>query len=206
VDAIESKTAAPAGDNSRLILVRASDLKADAYFRWHPTPCNSYWGGTPTRDGRKVPGLEYYLGTFSRDQAEASVVAKVAGGDWKTEATNDGKGGVGRFVNGHKFSFGKARPFTTHGRPGTVFAVAHNAFGQDRRIVAIDLDGKPHPAESYSVGSDGDPRWVIDLIDAEIPLPPDQIREYQVQLRPFERAEIRGVALNPRPDRRGADR
>jgi hypothetical protein len=103
------------------------------------------------------------------------------------------------FVNGHKFSFGKARPLTTHGRSMTVFSVAHNFFGQDRRLVAIDRDGRPHPADSYSVGSDGDERWVIDLIDAEFSLPPDQIREYQVQFRPIEEAEIKAIALNPRP-------
>ena len=81
----------------------------------------------------------------------------------------------------------------------TVFAVAHNFFEQDRRIVAIDRDGKAHPAVRYSAGSDGDKKWVIDIIDAEFPLPPDQIKEYQVQFRPFELAEIKDIALNPRP-------
>jgi hypothetical protein len=80
----------------------------------------------------------------------------------------------------------------------TVFAVAHNFFGQDRRIVAIDGDGKAHPAVRYSAGSDGDEKWVIDLIDAELPLAPDQIKEYQVQFRPFELAEIKEIAANPR--------
>ena len=80
----------------------------------------------------------------------------------------------------------------------TAFAVAHNFFGQDRRIVAVDRDGKRIPPSIYSAGSDGDPRWVIDLIDAEFDLPPDQIKEYQVQFRPFELAEIKDIALNPR--------
>ena len=109
------------------------------------------------------------------------------------------------FVNGHKFSFGKARPYTAYGRSMTVFAVAHNFFGQDRRLVAVDRDGKSHPAVSYSIGSDGDKKWVIDLIDAEFSLPPDQIREYQVQFRPFEEAEIKDIALNPRLAGPGAD-
>ena len=30
-------------------------------------------------------------------------------------------------------------------------------------------------------------------------LPPDQIKEFQVQFRPFEEAEIKGIALDPRP-------
>ena len=100
--------------------------------------------------------------------------------------SNDGKGGTGMFVNGHKFSFGKARPLAAHGRSMTVFAVAHNFFGQDRRFVAVDRDGKPHAAVQYSAGSDGDKKWVIDLIDAEFDLPPDQIKEFQVQFRPID--------------------
>ena len=50
------------------------------------------------------------------------------------------------FVNGHKFCFGKARPYQAYGRSMTAFAVAHNFLGQDRRLVAIDRDGKSHPA------------------------------------------------------------
>ena len=34
----------------------------------------------------------------------------------------------------------------------TVFAVAHNFFGQDRRLVAVDHDGKPHPADPTRPG------------------------------------------------------
>jgi RNA polymerase sigma factor (sigma-70 family) len=124
---------------------------------------------------------------------------EVAAGAWKTEVTNDGRGGVGLFSNGHKFTFGKLRPYTAYGRSMTVFAVAHNYFGQDRRIVAVDRDGNPHPAFWNAIGSDGDKRWVIDLIDAEFSLPPEQIREFQVQFRPFEEAEIRDIALYPNP-------
>jgi len=130
--------------------------------------------------------------------ATASLLIGVAAGPWKTEVSNDGRGGTGTFVNGHKFSFGEARPYTAHGRPMTVFAVAHNFFGQDRRLVAVDRDGKAHLAVHYSAGSDGDPKWVIDIIDGEFALPPDQIQEYQVQFRPFELAEIKDIALNTR--------
>ena len=39
---------------------------------------------------------------------------------------------------------------------------------------------------------------MIDLIDAEFDVPPDQITEFQVQFRPFEETLIADVALNPR--------
>lgn len=197
VDAIEPRTTAHEGEVARVVLVRAAGVKRDDLFRWHPTRSASYWGGRPTKGGREVPGLEYYEATFPRDTARCEVRAGVAAGPWKTEVSNDGGGGVGQFVNGHKFSFGKARPYTGHGRAMTVFSVAHNFFGQDRRLVAIDRDGTPHPADSYSAGSDGDKRWVIDLIDGEFPLPPERIREYQVQFRPIEEVEIKDIALDP---------
>ena len=199
VDTIQPKTDAREGEVARVILVRASGVKRVDMFRWNPTLSASYWGGRPEKDGQDVPGLEYYEATFPRDRADCGVRAKVAAGAWKTEVSNDGRGGTGMFVNGHKFSFGKARPLSAYGRSMTVFSVAHNFFGQDRRLVAIDRDGKAHAAVSYSLGSDGDKRWVIDLIDAEFSLPPEQIREYQVQFRPIEEAEIGAIALNPRP-------
>jgi hypothetical protein len=191
---------------ARVILLRVSGAKKDDMVRWLPTSFVSYWGGQTKKNDQDVPGLEYYEATFHRDRADCGVLAKVAAGAWKTEVSNDGGGGIGMFVNGHKFSFGKARPYTAHGRSMTVFAVAHNFFGQDRRIVAVDRDGKPHAAVSYSLGSDGDKKWVVDLIDAEFSLPPDQIREYQVQFRPVEEAEIKNIALNPRPAAPGSAR
>jgi hypothetical protein len=199
VDTIERKTHADDGELARVVLVRASGITRDDLFRWLPTPYESYWGGRPTKNGQAAPGLEYYEATFPRDRSDCTVKARVATGAWKTEVSDEGGGGRGGFVNGHKFTFGKARPYAAHGREMTVFAVAHNFLGQDRRIVAIDRAGKPHAAVHYSVGSDGDPQWMLDLIDAEFDLPPDQIREYQVQFRPIEVAAIKDIALHPRP-------
>jgi RNA polymerase sigma factor (sigma-70 family) len=198
VETIEPKTRAREGEVARVILVRTSGVRRDDMFRWLPTPIVSYWGGRPSKNGRNVPELDYYEATFRPDRADCAVRARFAGGPWTTEVSNDGRGGVGQFVNGHKFSFGKARPYSAHGRSMTVFAVAHNFFGQDRRLVAIDREGRIHPGAPSS-GSDGDPKWVVDLIDAEFPVPPDSIQEYQVQFRPIELAEIQGIALNPRP-------
>jgi RNA polymerase sigma factor (sigma-70 family) len=187
----------PSGEELRTVLVQINDLPKDAYLRWLPTFDGGSSGHSPTRGGKKVPGLEAYIVSLRRDRATCEVKVRLAAGPWKTEVSNDGAGGTGMFVNGHKFAFGKARAYEAHGRRMTVFAVAHNFFDQDRRLVAIDRNGIGHPAVSYSAGSDGDKKWVIDIIDAEFPLPPDQIKDYQVQFRPFELAEIKDIALNP---------
>ena len=196
VDTIQRQTG-EAGE-ARVILLRVSGVKPDDNFRWAPVSSLRTWGGRTTKHGQRTPELEYYEATFSRDNSDCEVAARLAVGDWKTEVSNDGRGGTGMFVNGHKFAFGKARSFKFRGLSMTVFAVAHNFFGQDRRLVAVDLAGKLRPAVHYSAGSDGDDKWVIDLIDGEFPLPPEQIKEYQVQFRPFEPAAIKGIALNPR--------
>ncbi len=198
VDTIDHKTRAHGDEEARVILVRSSGAKNDDLFRWHPTPTVSYWGGRPSKNGQNAPELDYYEATFDGNRSTCEVQARLANGAWKTEVSNNGRGGVGQFVNGHKFAFGKARSYSAYGRSMTVFAVAHNFFEQDRRIVAVDRDGKSHPAVSYSSGSDGDKKWVVDLIDAEFDLAPDQIKEYQVQFRPIELAEIKDIALHPR--------
>ncbi len=201
VDTIERQSTANVAD-ARVILLRTSGLKTDDMFRWLPTRFTSSRGGRASKNGKLAPELEYYEATFDHNLDDCEVRAKLAAGAWTTEVSDDGKGGRSMSVNGHRYSFGKARPFTAFGRSMTVLAVAHNFFGQDRRLVAVDRDGTAHPAVSYSVGFDGDKKSEIDLIDAEFDLPRDQITEFQVQFRPFEETLIKDVALNPRTKRK----
>jgi RNA polymerase sigma factor (sigma-70 family) len=202
VDTIERRISAHASGDRRVILLRTSGVRRDDLFRWHPTPPTNSWGGRPRKGGKNAPELDYYEATFEEGRSECGVQGRLADGPWKTEISNDGRGGRGTFVNGHKYAFGKARAYDSRGRSMTVFAVAHNFFGQDRRIVAVDRAGESHPAIHYSAGSDGDPRWVIDIIDGEFDLPPDQIKEFQVQFRPIELVDIKGIALRPSPGSR----
>jgi hypothetical protein len=55
--------------------------------------------------------------------------------------------------------------------------------------------GKEHPA-NYSSEVTGE---IFSMLDTEFSLPFDQIQEFRVQSRPFERAEINDIALQPRP-------
>ena len=180
-----------------MILVRSSGVKKADMFRWHPTHTDSYWGGRPAKNGRSLSELDYYEAKFEPAQANCGVQVRVASGAWKTETSTDGGGGTGNFVNGHKFCYGKARAYQAYGRSVTAIAVAHNFLGQDRRLVAVDRDGKTHTS-IYSTGSDGDPRWVLDQIDAEFDVPRDRVRQFLVQFRPYEEVEIKGIALKPR--------
>ncbi len=197
VDTVESPFSKAAGGDIRVIVVRARDLPKDAYLRWLPSGATGYTGFTPKVGGQKAPGLEAYVFSFDGSRKTGAVDIRLASGQWQTEVTTNGRGGTGMFSHGHKFVFGKARSVVSNGRARSSIAVAHNFFEQDRRIVAVDKLGKEHPAESYSVGSDGDSKWVVDLIDAEFSLPVEDIREFRVQFRPFDRATIQGIALEP---------
>jgi hypothetical protein len=122
--------------------------------------------------------------------------------------------------DGHKFYFGKARPYW-YNNGGTTIAVAHNLVDANLhlRLVAVDRQGKEHqprhyedadahtshsfvnpfgtehPAD-YSSEATGE---IFSMLDTEFSLPFDQIQEFRVQSRPFERAEINDIALQPRP-------
>jgi RNA polymerase sigma factor (sigma-70 family) len=183
-----------ADEEIRAILVRVSDLPQEATLKWMPTYDSGYAGYSPTKHGQKLAGLEAYVVSLRRDRETCEVKVKLAGGAWTTDASNDGRGGTGFIQNGHKFDWGKAREYAAHGRSMTAIAVAHNVIGRDRRLIAIDRDGETHPAV-YSSGLSGE---VLCILDAEFPLPPDRIKEYQFQSRPFENALIPGIALRPR--------
>jgi RNA polymerase sigma factor (sigma-70 family) len=196
VDRIESQLPPRQGQVKRVILLRVFGLHQGDLFRWLPTRNDMYSGSQPRQNGRLAPELEYYEATFPNDLADCGVQARIAAGDWTTEASGDGAGKSSVLSNRYQFHFGMARPHTRDGRPGTAIAVAQNIFGRERRLVAIDRDGQTHTPVSLLGGGDGGE--VLTLLDAEFLLPPDQIASYEVQSRPFERAEIKDIALNPR--------
>ena len=62
-------------------------------------------------------------------------------------------------------------------------------------IVFVNHLGGEHPANYSSRAGD----QILCMLDTEFLLPYDQIREFRFQSRPFERAEIKDIALQPRP-------
>jgi hypothetical protein len=203
------------------ILVRVKDLPEDATFKWVPTydhSCLTYLGGV-TKDGRSVPEVRAYVVSLRPDRKTGIVQIQLAAGPWKTVVSDAGKachGGVTTIKDGHKFYFGQARRHDG----GTTIAVAHNLVDVDthNRLVAIDHLGNVHPADRYAdaqaltdhsfvnpMGREHPANYaskahgeIIGMLDAEFSLPLEQIREFCVQSRPFERAEIKDIALHPR--------
>jgi hypothetical protein len=183
----------------RVILARADGLSKDATLKWMPAHDSTYFSTVPTQRGKKVPGLEVCLVAVRKDRTTGEVEVKLASDAWKTEASDPGRGGRSMVVDRHKFDFGKARAVRS-GMPRSVpsatsIAVAHNLVDSDHRLIAIDSQGNEHTAYYWTASAGG----VLGLLDAEFPLAVTKIREFQVQSRPFERAVIKNIALQPRP-------
>jgi hypothetical protein len=203
------------------ILVRVKGLPENSTLKWVPTydyECITYSGGV-TKDGRAMPELRAYIATFRRGRTNCAVRVQFAAGPWKTEVSDSGLsryGGVTVVRDGRKFYFGLARPY----KGGTTIAVAHNPvdINLHTRLVAVDLQGKESPANyyadadantahsyvnhfgrehpaNYSSEAGGE---ILSMLDTEFSLRLDQIKEFRVQSRPFERAQIKEIALNPR--------
>ncbi len=213
-----------AGEELLDILVRLKGLPENSTLKWVPTydyECITY-SGSVTKDGREMPDLRAYIATFRRGRTSCAVRIQFAASPWKTEASDMGRardGGFPIIKDGHTFYFGKLRPYQYNG--GTTIAVAHNLVDANLhlRLVAVDLEGKERPADYYADAeartahsfvnhlgrehpanySSGAGDEILSMLDTEFSLPYDGIQEFRIQSRPFERAEIKDIALQPRP-------
>ena len=136
------------------ILVRVSELPTDSTLKWVPTydhSCLTYGDRGVTKGGRLVPELRACIISVRPDRTTGSMRIQFAAGPWKTECSDGGRafnGGIPIIKDGHKFYFGKARPYQYNG--GTTLAVAHNLTDVDlhTRVVHVDGQGKEHPADN----------------------------------------------------------
>ena len=80
-------------------------------------------------------------------------------------------------------------------KKGTTLSVTHNIQDKSVRLVAVDGDGKELPAEIRSGTGVKDFQQIV----VEFDQPPEQIKEFRLQTRPYEEVEIPGIALELRP-------
>ena len=138
------------------------------------------------RDGKPLPGLSEMTALVLADAGACTVRFKVAAGPWKTIQTwGKNPGSVGGIDASYIFS----RAIAT--KNGTTLSVTHNIQDKPVRVVAVDGDGKVHPAEIRSGGGAANFRQIV----VEFDQPPEQIKEFWLQSRPYESVEILGIAL-----------
>jgi hypothetical protein len=148
-------------------------------------------GGEVKVQGRAVPGALHYTVLVPQSLERTTVRADVALDPWTTLARTGGTGtgDISLMRDGRpikvRFLGAEAK------RGGTVLKVAHDPSDQDVRVVAVTADGTERPSLLLT--------WAGPHIEAEwVDLPRGQIREFQLQTRPYRRAEFRNVALGPR--------
>ena len=185
-------TLAQRGNVAREFAVRLTNLPQERIgSRWSTNPRGSYAVRSPvTVGGDPLPELRGLAVIVPAGQDHMTVKYGVAAGSWTTVATS---GAVGSSSSSHEHvsvSFSKAIE-----KDGTVIVViAHNATDQDIRVVAMDKAGTEIRTGSYSSGSAGGVNQITCTF-ANVSL--DDIKEFRVQVRPYEWAEFRNVSVRP---------
>jgi RNA polymerase sigma factor (sigma-70 family) len=170
-----------------LVLVRLARIPDGADHEWSIAEARGAAWGPATRNGQPLPGLTEMTALLAADASSCTVVFKVAAGPWKTERTwGKNPGAVGSSV-GPSYIFSRA--IATE--KGTLISVTHNIQDKPVRLIAVDLDGKEHPAEIRSASGVSNFHQLV----VEFDQPPGEIKEFRLQTRPYEEVQIPRVAL-----------
>ncbi len=162
----------------------------DRDLRWNRIEGAGGWEGScdvVTADGKRLDDCTAAVADMESPGQQTSLRIGVATGPWTTISTYDGKSSAGR-----SGSVLWSRAFNDS---GTACIVATAEWLKDRttRIIAIDNRGATHttPRGSISQGN-------MDQMTARFyNLRPDQIREFQYQVRPYQWVQFENVSLRP---------
>ncbi len=170
-----------------LVVARLARIPDGADDDWSIAEARGSASDAAKRNGKPLPGLSVMTALLSADADHCTVVFKVAAGPWKTVRTLGKNPAAGSALRGPTYiSSGSIASVK-----GTMISVTHNIKDQPVRLVAVDVDGKELPAEVHSGGGAGDFQQLV----VEFDQPPDRIKEFQLQTRPYEEVEIPRIAL-----------
>jgi RNA polymerase sigma factor (sigma-70 family) len=175
----------------RVIVVRWTGQPPDSAAGWWIGGTLGSDHRTARRAGNEIAGLSLGIMAFPRELPSCTVECDLAAGAWKTFRTtgavpgSSGSGGA----NGRAYMF--SEPMET--RTGVALVVTHNIEDEDVRFIAVDREGKLRlPVRDTGSGAGGFYQMVH-----EFELRLEQVGEFRLQTRPFERLTIKDVALNP---------
>ena len=174
---------------ARAIAVRLTGVPAGAEYHWSIDQSGSSAGGEARRAGKPISGLSAYITEFPSRLKTSAVRFEVATGPWVTVQTWGNNPGSRGSRDGSNYIFGQALAT----EKGSTLSVTHNLKDVSVRLIAVDRKGKEHTAETRSGAGVSDYHQLV----VEFDLPPEQIEEFRVQTRNFERVELPGVALKP---------
>ena len=188
-DPIESRIS---GDNAvrMLVLARLARIPDGADHEWSITEARGAAWGPAMRDGKALPGLSVMTALLPPDAGACTVVFKVAGAPWNTiETLGKNPCSVGSRIGPSYIFSGEIAT-----NKGTATSITHNIRERPVRLVAVDVDGKVHLPEIRSGGGVENFQQIV----VEFDQPPDQIKEFRLQTRPYEEVAIPRIALKPK--------
>ncbi len=210
-------TSDPDAHPARAILVRLTGLPPGADHRWWMSQADSrpqangavvgfiefkdgprWWidktdsgsNGQVKFGGKAVPDLSKTAFAFADRMLNCTVRFEVAAGPWQTVQTSGKDPSAVSTGTGQSTIFGEPIAIKT----GTTLSLTHNIHDALLRLVAVDHDGKEHPANIRSAKGVQEFHQLV----VEFKLPPERIKEFRVQTRRYEKVEIPGIALEPR--------
>jgi len=140
--------------------------------------------------GNRLEDFTAAVAPIQNGSARTALRVGVAAGPWQTLSSHNGHGMMG--VNGETGIVLWSQAFEDSGDT-CIVATAQWRFRGQERIVATDLDGVTHTAPGGSVSS-GD----LDLMTTRFArLKPNQVKEFQYQVRPYDWVEFDNVSLQP---------
>ncbi len=144
-------------------------------------------------DGRPTQRL-WRVVSYLKEGAESTTLRLgVAPGDWD-EVGSQGAVGVGMSRSSGPGGTAVLTPPSADGG-GVSLAATHSYHDQDLRVVAVDKKGELHASRSRSGMQLQDGLWMDQFRFDGLSL--QDVREFQLQARPYRWAEFRNVSLEP---------
>jgi len=163
----------------------------DLNVSWRKIEGADGWEGScdvVTSDGTRLDDCTAAVANMKAGQQQTALRVGFATGPWSTISTHDGKGMSSGARTGVLWSQAFADSAGTY-----IVATAEWTRDRVERIIAIDTDGVTHTPPGGSVASGN-----MDQMTTRFPgLKPDQIKEFQYQVRPYEWAQFNNVSLRP---------
>jgi RNA polymerase sigma factor (sigma-70 family) len=186
-DPIEPRISGDDNVVRKLVLARLARIPEGADYEWSITEAGGQSQGPARRNGKPLPGLSAMTALLPADADACTVLFKVAAGPWITVQTwGKNPGGVSSGV-GPSCIF--SAPIAT--KRGTTLSVTHDIDDKPVRLVAVDIDGKELSSEVRSATGVKDFQQIV----VEFDQPPEEIKEFWLQSRPYEEIRIPRVAL-----------
>ena len=136
----------------------------------------------------------WFAVSLPSDKKELDITISVAPGKWETKFSRDVKPDSGVYAeSSNKRGVAWFSPVETDGK--TFLVVSHGFREQQTRVVAVDKKGKEHTGQydsgTFNVSSD------TATLQAFFPLTLDQIEEFRLQTRPYQKYVFKNVSLKP---------